>query len=81
MTYGDAQEVATRNGLGHVHFQFNVARNTGKEFEVGYVSVRGARVLFCKRQSWASEDAFYLCNEFRGLEAASDQIQMTTKEG
>ena len=68
MTRKRAQEIATANGLGAVHFQFNIAQNTGRTFEVGYVSVQGVRALFCKRQSYSSEDGFYLCNEFRGLE-------------
>jgi len=65
MTHEEAQRTAEEKGLGGVHFQFNVAQNTGKEFEVGYVYRDGRRVLFCKRQSWSAPDAFYLCNEFR----------------
>jgi hypothetical protein len=55
-------------GFPHVHFQFNVACNTGREFEVGYVFREQRQVLFCKRQPKSSEDAFYLCNEFREYE-------------
>ncbi len=67
MTRNQVQQIADRNKLGNVQFQYNVARNTSKEFEVGYVNVSGQRVLFCKRQSFSSPDAFYLCNEFRAL--------------
>lgn len=65
MTHAEAQKEAAARGLGQIHFQFNVSQNTGKQFEVGYVSRDGRRVLFCKRQPHLSEDAFYLCNEFR----------------
>ena len=65
MTHDEAQEVADRKGLGRIYFQFNVALNTGKEFEVGYITRDGRRVLFCKRQSYTNPDTFYLCNEFR----------------
>lgn len=65
MTREEAQREASTRGLGGVHFQFNVARNTGREFEVGYVFRDGERVLFCKRQSGTASDALYLCNEFR----------------
>jgi DUF917 family protein len=68
MTHERAQDIATHNGLGEVHFQFNIAKNTGKEFEVGYVNVKGMRELFCKRQSYSLVNEFYLCNEFRELD-------------
>lgn len=55
-------------GFEVVDFQFNVARNTGRPFEVGYVHQDGHKVLFCKRQPSSSPDAFYLCNEFRAYE-------------
>jgi hypothetical protein len=71
MTHEKAQEIATHNGLGEVHFQFNIARNTGKEFEVGYVVVQGQQVLFCKRQSYSLVNEFYLCNEFRGMDTVT----------
>ncbi len=67
MDHNKAQEIATKHGLGKVHFQFNIAQNTGVSFEVGYVSVGNARELFCKRQSASNPDQFYLCNEYRSL--------------
>jgi len=68
MDKSQLQSIATEHKLGQIHFQFNVAQNTGKEFEVGYVFIGGRRQLFCKRQSWSSPDAFYLCNEFGALQ-------------
>jgi hypothetical protein len=68
MDHKQAQKIATENKLGQIHFQFNVAQNTGREFEVGYVFVGGRQVLFCKRGHKTAPDQFYLCNEFRALE-------------
>jgi hypothetical protein len=65
MNHDEIQKIASSKGLGIVHFQFNIALNTGKKFEVGYIFQNKERVLFCKRQSNSSPDAFYLCNEFR----------------
>jgi hypothetical protein len=67
MNYEEAQKIADEHHLGQIHFQYNIAQNTGKEFEVGYVVVNKRMVLFCKRGSKSSPDAFYLCNEFREL--------------
>lgn len=69
MNHKQVQDIATKHGLGQVHFQFNTAQNTGREFEVGYVSVEGHRELFCKRQSNSNPDQFYLCNEYAKLES------------
>lgn len=68
MNHKEAQDIATKNGLGTVHFQFNIALNTGRRFEVGYVYENGKRVLFCKRQPDSAPDGLYLCNEFRKLQ-------------
>ncbi len=67
MTHDQVREVAARHKLGPVHFQLNIARNTGQEFEVGYVYVAGEQTLFCKRQPLSEPDGFYLCNEFRKI--------------
>jgi len=67
MTHDEAQEIATKNGLGRIHFQYNIALNTGREFEVGYIFKNKMRMLFVKRGSRSSPDAFYLCNEFANL--------------
>lgn len=64
MTHEEAQKAADSRKLGRIHFQFNIARNTGQEFEVGYIFRKGERVLFCKRQPKTTLDAFRLCNEF-----------------
>ena len=69
MTRTEAQAIANKNNLGTVWFQFNIAKNTGREFEVGYVSPDGkGRQLFCKRGSNSGVNQFYLCNEFRKLD-------------
>lgn len=65
MNHEQAQSIANERNLGKVYFQYNVSQNTGKQFEVGYVFLKGERILFCKRQSHSSTDEFYLCNEFR----------------
>ena len=67
MNHDQVRKVAQDANLGTVHFQFNIARNSGERFEVGYVVVAGRQELFCKRQPGSSEDAFYLCNEFGSL--------------
>ena len=67
MTHAEVQKIASDAMLGQVHFQYNVSRNDGRQFEVGYVSVGGQRELFCKRGSNTNPDQFYLCNEFRKL--------------
>lgn len=68
MDKNQLQSIASEHKLGKIHFQFNVARNTGKEFEVGYVFIGSTRELFCKRQPGDAADAFYLCNEFGALQ-------------
>lgn len=68
MTREDAQRIAAADGLGQVHFQFNVAKNGNHGLiEVGYVTVDSGRELFCKRQPNTNPDQFYLCNQFREL--------------
>ena len=67
MNHSQIQEIANKNNLGKVWYQFNVARNTGRTFEVGYVTINGERELFCKRGSDTNPDQFYLCNQFRFL--------------
>lgn len=67
MDKSELQAVANKLGAGRIHFQFNVSKNGGRQFEVGYVSVNGQRELFCKRQPSSTEDDFYLCNDFRSL--------------
>lgn len=57
-------EAATKLGFDSVHFQFNLSRNTGEEFEVGYVTDNNKQSLFCKRQPKSTEDDFYLCNDY-----------------
>jgi hypothetical protein len=47
-----------------IHFQINIAQNTGKPFEVGYVFCDGRRQLFCKYSVFGG---FKLCNEFEEL--------------
>lgn len=59
--------IAREHGFGNIHFQFNVSKNGGREFEVGYVKINNSMELFCKRQPNTSDDQFYLCNEFRKL--------------
>lgn len=42
---------------------------SGREFEVGYVSLsNGRRGLFCKRSSNSNPDQFYLCNDYAKLD-------------
>jgi hypothetical protein len=68
MTHSECQNLAHKHNLGPVWFQFNTAQNTGKEIEVGYISLKdGSRALFCKRQSNTNPDQFYLCNEYAKL--------------
>ena len=67
MNHKEIQDLAAKNGLGQVHFQFNIAQNTGRSFEVGYVSVDRHRELFCKRGSNSNPDQFYLCNDYAKL--------------
>jgi hypothetical protein len=69
MNHNQIQEIATKHGLGRVHFQFNTSKNSPvREFEVGYVSVGRSRELFCKRGPDSNPDQFYLCNEYAKLE-------------
>jgi len=69
MNKDQLQQIARANNLGGVWFEWRVAINTGKYFEVGYVYHEdGSRELFCKRQSSSTVDDFYLCNEYRKLE-------------
>jgi hypothetical protein len=63
----EIKNIADDNGLGGVHFQYNIAQNTGREFEVGYVYVNGVKQLFCKRGHNTDDTMFYLCNEFEAL--------------
>lgn len=60
-------KIASNNSLGNIHFQFNLAQNTGRYFEVGYIFSKedGKKLLFCKTTSFA--EGFYLCNEFSKL--------------
>lgn len=85
MNHKQVQEIATKHGLGQVHFQFNTAQNTGRQFEVGYVSVGRSRELFCKRGVESNPDQFYLCNEYAKLENAPAptkvQIRMISANG
>lgn len=67
MTANEASKIAHEEGLGSIEFQFNIAQNTGKPFEVGYVCQSSRRELFCKRTSHSGPDGFYLCNDFRPL--------------
>ncbi len=67
MNREQAQEIADQNNLGEIYFEYRTAINTGKEFEVGYISREGHKELFCKRQSFTTPNDFYLCNEFRKL--------------
>lgn len=67
MTKEEAQDIADFYGLGAVQFQYRIALNTGKEFEVGYIFSDNGKELFCKCQSRSMGD-FYLCNEFRQLD-------------
>ncbi len=69
MNHKEIQDIATKHGFGQVYFQFNVAKNTGRQFEVGYVSIASGRSLFCKRASNSNPDQLYLCNEYAKLEA------------
>lgn len=59
------QAIADKNNLGKIHFQMNLAKNTGKLFEVGYSFVNGEQLLFCKYDVF--EDRFKLCNDFSKL--------------
>lgn len=68
MNRKQAQDIATKHGLGEVYFQFNIAKPGGGSMEVGYVTVEGMRELFCKRQPHTNPDQLYLCNQFRELE-------------
>ncbi len=48
-----------------IFWQYRIAQNTGKEFEVGYVYIgNGQKDLFCKRNSSDHPNYFFLCNEF-----------------
>ena len=80
MNHSEIQKIATDNGLGKVHFQFNTAQNTGRLFEVGYVSVGKTRELFCKRSPDSNPDQFYLCNDYAKLAnaPAPTKFQMRT---
>ena len=64
-SHSEIESIASRHNLGSVHFQFNLAQNTGRYFEVGYVFVDGRRNLFCKTTPLA--EGFYLCNDFSKL--------------
>lgn len=63
MNKNEVKAKAKSRGLS-VEFQFNLARNTGRYFEVGYVYDNGSRELFCKRQPNSTENDFRLCNEY-----------------
>ena len=62
MNHDQMQAIADKNKLGKIHFQMNIARNTSKLFEVGYVFVGGEQLLFCKYDRF--EGKFKLCNDF-----------------
>lgn len=64
--YAEMQSIANKHQLGQIDWVEKIALNTGKPLEVGYVFVNKQRTLFCKR-GYSQQD-FYLCNEFRGLE-------------
>lgn len=69
MDHIQVQEIATKNKLGKVYFQFNPTHPNNALIEVGYISVGSKRVLFCKRGSNTNPDQFYLCNEYRKLDS------------
>ena len=69
MTTEQVTLVAKYNDLGPVRFEEKVALNTGHPFEVAYI---GYRTLFAKRTSHSQ--SWYLCNEFRGLEASLEGL-------
>jgi hypothetical protein len=71
MTHAEAQAIATDNNLGRIHFQYNISKKTGQQFEVGYIFRKGEMELFCKRQPNTADDAFYLCNDFALLKGNS----------
>lgn len=79
MNHAKAQQIATKHGLGQVYWQFNTAQNTGRQFEVGYVSVGKSRQLFCKRGVDSNEDQFYLCNEYAKLEHAPEPTKVQVR--
>ena len=66
----ECRSISNKSGYGKIDFQYRIALNTGKEFEVGYVYIDGRKCLFCKRQSNTDETMFYLCNEFAELTCA-----------
>lgn len=68
------QSIADAFNLGEVIFEFRTAKNTGKDFEAGYIDEAGLNVLFCKRGSSTTSEDFYLCNEFRELEAKQKEM-------
>ena len=70
MDHKQVQDIATKHGLGRVYFQFNFPENSGRQFEVGYVSNGRQRELFCKRGSNSNPDQFYLCNKYANLDRA-----------
>ncbi len=77
MTHEEIRAAARARGLGRVYFQFNVARNTGELFEVGYVFTPTGQELFCKRQPRA--EAFRLCNQFADNVGRHDKGSIITK--
>ena len=64
MTKEQIIKKAVQFRVGPIHFQINIAQNTGKPFEVGYVFCDGRRELFCKYSVFGG---FKLCNEFEEL--------------
>lgn len=59
------QTLARRLNVGVVNFQFNIAKNMGQAFEVGYVWPHGLdepRELFCKDNS--DSGVFVVCNDY-----------------
>lgn len=61
MNHAKAQQIATKHGLGQVYWQFNTAQNTGRQFEVGCIEVKGNTYL---RQ----EDVVAYIREIAGAE-------------
>ena len=67
MNHHEVQSIAEMAGFGPVSFEIRTALNTGKPIEVGYVGVKGKRVLFCKR---SMNGDFRFCNQFSSLEGS-----------
>lgn len=79
MTHEKIMYIAAANGFGQVHFQFNIAKNTGRQFEVGYVVINGRMELFCKRSHGACTP-FRLCNEFAALDGEEPDVTTSVEK-